>query len=189
MRRCALAAVALVGLTIAMSACDSDETPGPGPTPTSEAAAEPASDAVRTGVVALYTADDASEDQLVEAGCFADELLERLDLAELRDAGIVQDDGQVVPVLPVLDVPTAEEWVAAQGECADFVTVSTRAVVVQSKGKADAKVYETCLRGALSPEQLDAAIVDTLTGHFDSAEVQALSGAQAECSRSAQPSD
>lgn len=190
--RVALAALVAV-VALALTACDAAGDPEPPPTsstPTGSAAPEVAPDAVRTGLAALYAGDDATGAELrAEAECFADALLARLDADELRAAGIVQDDGSVPAVPPVLDVVTAREWVAAQGECADFVTVSTRAIVTQSKGRVDPEAYASCLREALTAEQVDAALVDTLTGRFDTEAVLALGEAQAGCSRSAQPPD
>lgn len=178
-----LVTVLLAALAGTTAGCDGGSEPDPAPTSSA------APDAVREGVARLYAADETGAEQLAEADCFADALLDRLDVDALSEAGVVGDDGAVVPVLPVLDVPTAEAWVAAQGDCADFVEVSTRAIVAQSKGRADPTAYAACLRRAMAPDAIDAALVDTLTGRFDSERVAALSAAQAGCSRSAQPSD
>ncbi|MDO9457873.1 hypothetical protein [Nocardioides sp.] len=180
-------------LTLALTACDAGESPEPAATPTSTATtqddeqAAPVADAVRRGVAALYVGDHPTPEQVAEGECFADALLQRLDGDALAAAGIVQDDGAVAPAVPALDVATAEAWVAAQGDCTDFVEVSSRALVAQSKGKVAADVYADCLREALTDDEVDQALVDTLTGRFDTPAVTALSEAQARCAGAASP--
>lgn len=189
MLRSARAALVTAALVATCAACDEADPPDAAPTRTAGTTA--AAD-VRDQLAELYlgdVGDERTDEQLAEADCFAGALLERLDTGALGDAGVIGDDGAVVRVLPVLDVPTAEAWVAAQGECGDFVEVSTRAVVTQSKGKADPTVYAACLREGLDADALEAALVATLTGHFDAPEVAVLSRAQAACSRESQPSD
>ena len=172
---------ALVGVLL-LGACTS------GPDPEAEPSAAPSHAAgVRDGVAALYAGeDDLSPEEVDESTCFADALLRRLAPGDLEAAGIVTD-GAVATVLPVLDETTARAWVAAQGECVDFVEVSTRALGAQSKGRVDAASYAGCLRAALSADELDAAQVSTLTGRFDTPEVTALAQAQADCAREAAP--
>jgi hypothetical protein len=173
----------LGALLILTAACDGS---GSGSGESSSSRPAPRSEQVRTGVAALYVGDNPTPDDVADGECFADALLDRLDDTELEAAGIVQG-GEVVPVLPALDVGTARVWVEAQGRCRDFVEVSTRALAAQSKGRVDPDAYAGCLRDALTAQQVDAALVDTLTGSFDTPEVGALSRAQAACARSSSP--
>ncbi|MEO9322030.1 hypothetical protein ABFT23_00980 [Nocardioides sp. C4-1] len=140
------------------------------------------------GIAALYAGNAPSPEEADESDCFGDALLDRLGGTDLEAAGIVVD-GAVVTALPVLDADTATQWVQAQHECIDFVEVSTRALGAQSKGRVAAGAYADCLRAALTGAEVDAALVDTLTGAFDTEAVAALGRAQADCARSASPPD
>ena len=144
---------------------------------------------VRAGLSALYAGDHATASTVAEGDCFADALLDRLTPEELVTVGVVGDSGDVVAALPMLDVPTAEIWVDAQFECTDFIEASTRALLAQSKGKLAQDIYGECLRDALTEDELRAALVQTLSGGFESPEVTALSEAQATCAKAALPAD
>jgi hypothetical protein len=190
--RLALPSLAVLLLMTATS-CDAEQTtdrdPASSTGPSAESSSTPYSQAVRAGVAALYAGNAPTPEEAAESGCFAGALLQRLTPAEAAAAGIVGADGAVATVLPVLDVPTAQVWVAAQRACGDFVEVSTRALGAQSKGKVGADTYAACLREAISGDAIDAALVDTLTGGFDSPEVMALAEAQAGCARAASPAE
>lgn len=186
--------VLLVSVALALGGCSGDEpadqaprgsTSPTSPTgPTSEGTADPA---VLAGVAALFAGTNPSPEEASEADCFATELTSRLSTDELSAAGILDPSGQVTTSVGALDEPTAQAWVAAQNACADFVEVSTRAVGAQSKGKVDATSYADCLRAAIDPATIDAALVATLTGAFDAPEVTVLAESQADCVKSASP--
>lgn len=180
-----LVPVVPVVAVLALSACEGGDPDG-GPDPSPVASANISSADLAPGLAALYAGQAPSPEEADESDCFAEALLGRLGDDELVAAGIVVD-GAVVTALPVLDVDTATQWVEAQHECVDFVEVSTRALGAQSKGKVAAEAYAGCLRAAVTDAQVDDALVDTLTGSFDSPAVAALGQAQADCARSASP--
>ena len=177
-------AVALVAV-LSLAACDAeaeerfeqndDVAPVPG--------------TVVAGLAVLYAGDDTAPEVVAEGECFAAALTDRLTLDELVEAELVQDDGQVVAAAPVLDVDVASAWVDSVESCAPFVEVSTRALATQSKGRLDQPSYAACLGDALDPAEVRTALVATLTGRFDSPEVQTLSTAQADCAQAALPED
>ncbi|CAN5456270.1 hypothetical protein BH09ACT12_BH09ACT12_12650 [soil metagenome] len=134
------------------------------------------------GLARLYAGDSTDTQEQLDGFCFSDALLERLDEDQLIDAGIVTPRGKVTRSLPVFDEATASAWVDAQLSCVDFVEASTRALLTQTHGELDSEAYATCLAAALSDAEIRAALVQTLSGGFDSPEVAALTDAQATCS-------
>jgi len=183
-----LAAAALL-LVLALVACDAGDPDTGGRSDQERSSAAPAPDTVREGLAVLYAGDAPTPEVLAEGECFAAALTDRLTLDELVDAELVQDDGQVVASAPVLDADVAGAWVDSVESCAPFVEVSTRALATQSKGRLDETSYAACLEDALDPAQVRAALVATLTGRFDTPDVQALSAAQADCAQQALPVD
>jgi hypothetical protein len=170
-------------VVVVVAGCSGDDrgdgVPPPSAAPSSAVPAE--GSAVTDDLVALYVGDSPDPQDRSDGRCFADELQSRLDPAQLTAAGIVGADGEVVDVLPVFDPATAESWVDAQLACVDYVEVSTRALLTQTRGGLDAEAYADCLRGALTDTEVRAALVQTLSGGFDSPEVAALADAQAAC--------
>ena len=166
------------------------QPPAASPTPVQEPVEEPvASAGVRDALAAAYAGDRSSPEERAEAACFAEELVERADVATLQAAGLLDQDGTVPDPLPVLDEEVAGAWVDAQEACADFVEVSTRALTAQSKGRLDAEAYAACLRAELTAEQLREAQVQALSGQMAGPEVAALTQAQGTCAARALPSD
>jgi hypothetical protein len=174
--------VPLVAIAALLLGCDADVD--------QDDDVEPVPDAVRTGLAALYAGDDPTPDVTAESECFADGLLERRTLDELVDAGLVDDDGTVPPVAPILDVDTAEAWVDAADACTPYAEVSARALTAQSKGRLDGETYLACFTAEIAPERVREALVATLTGAFSSSPaVQDLSTAQATCARQSAPAE
>lgn len=178
----------VVALLLGLTSCSGDETE-PGLAERQDVADAVDIDAIRDGLASLYAGDHAEQADSQEGGCFATELLVRLSVPDLVEAGIVTDQGLVVATVPPLDQETATSWVDAQFACSDYVEASTRALLAQSKGKLRQETYATCLRAALTDQQLRAAIATTLTGDFEGPEVAALATAQSTCAKSALPRD
>ena len=161
-----------------LSSCTGDDSSGD----------DPDRAKINEGLAAIYAGDHASEEDTAAGECFADELSD-VSEEQLRDAGIVDDSGEVVAELPPLDEALAQTWVAAQLDCADFVEASTRAQQRVTKGKIDAETYADCLRGELTEEQMRDALVATMQAEFGDPAVAALAEAQDTCSREATPTD
>lgn len=141
---------------------------------------------VRSGLAALYAGDHPGEQDTRNGECFADELLDRVNLRDLEAAGVVVD-GAVAPTSPELEPELAEVWVDAMFSCMDFIDESARAQVAFTKGKVDWEQYAACLREDLDDDTVRAAVVGMLTGAWDSPDVAALTRAQADCSTEANP--
>lgn len=150
-------------------------------------AADPVPQTVRADLAELWAGDAPSRQDAAAGRCFADALAERMTLADLRDAGLVDGSDAVVADLPVLDETAARDWVTAQLTCVDFVEESTRAQVAATKGALDQPAYAACLGEALDDAAVSAALVATLSGGFDSPAVERLSRAQVDCVASAAP--
>ncbi len=187
LRRLGSALATLVVLTV--GACDSAE-PGPTGRPGRPGRPGPSSaaPAVLDGVAALYAGDDPAPEERDEAACFADALLARLDPDELAAAGIVVE-GAVAPVLPVLDEPTARTWVAAQARASTSSTSRPAPSAPRARAGSTPRRTPAACATALTADEVDAALVNTLTGRFDTPEVAALGRAQADCARAASPPD
>lgn len=177
----------LVAAALVLSGCSgSDDEPASAP-PSSSASADLA--VIQEGLVALWVGDDVTAEDTATGECFAAALTDGATPEQLWDAGILDASYAVVPVLPPLEREGAELWVDAQFECTDFVTESTRAQVAATKGKVDAAAYETCLRAALTEDQLREAAVQSVMGDFDGDAVAAFSRAQLDCVQDALPPD
>lgn len=148
-------------------------------------AERPDRDEIEAGIAALFAGDHPTAEDTQTGTCFATELLARSTPEQLRTAGVLDASYGVVADLPTLERPLAETWVDAQFACTDFITESARAQVQISHGAIDEEAYVACLTAALSPEQVRAAVIDTLTGTFDSPAVTRLSKAQLTCSQQA----
>ena len=171
MLRPVLVLIALVALGVSASGCSSEDGPPSG----YDAAA------VRNGLAALF-AGDHPEAQDSEAGaCFAEAFTEDTTPGELREAGLLDEQYDVVADLPTLTPEVAEKWVDAQFACTDFVEESTRAQIKVTKGRLDPDAYAACLRGLMSDADLRAAVEETLTGQWDGEHVSRLGAAQADC--------
>ena len=138
--------------------------------------------AVREALVDLYAGGRAAGDDPRDAECFADDLLERVTPEELRDGGVLDETFAPRAEKTALDRPVAEAWTEAQMACSDFVEQSTQAQEVLTKGRLDAKAYETCLDGRLDERTIREATTATLTARLDDPAVGKLSVAQSECS-------
>jgi hypothetical protein len=144
---------------------------------------------VRKGLFALYVGDDKSPENREAGSCFAGALMTSNHPEELRDARILDAEYAVVKELPSFDREGAELWVDAQFACVDFVAESARAQVAATKGKVDRAAYETCLRDALSEDQLREAAIESVMGDLGGEAVTALSQAQLACVQDALPPD
>jgi hypothetical protein len=172
-RMCGLVVGLLMGLSTGCSAGESD---GP----------DPDRDAIRAGLAALVT-DDRTDPRDVEDGtCFANALMGQTTPEQLRDAGVLDASYAVKDKLPRVSEDLAETWVLAQFRCVDFVEKSAQAQVAITHGKVDAAAYAACLRAALTDDQLRAAVVDTLTGDWDGADLTRFSAAQRDCGHTSQ---
>ncbi|GEP36228.1 hypothetical protein NSZ01_39960 [Nocardioides szechwanensis] len=171
-----LPAVLLLGCT------GGDDEPAPA-APTIDTAA------VQQALVGLWVGDDVTAEATQAGECFAAALTDSATPDELRDAGLLDESYAVPPVLPPLGREGAELWVDAQFKCVDFVSESARAQVAATKGKVDATAYETCLRKALTEDQLYEAAVQSVMGDFGGDAVAAFSQAQLDCVQQALPPD
>jgi hypothetical protein len=169
-----LPAVLLLGCT------GGDDEPAPA-APTIDTAA------VQQGLVGLWVGDDVTPEDTATGECFAAALTDGSSPDELRDAGILDESYAVPAALPPLGREGAELWVDAQFACVDFVAESARAQVAATKGKVDRAAYETCLREALTEDQLREAAVQSVMGGFGGDAVAALSRAQLDCVQQALP--
>ncbi len=174
--------VATAAALLLLAGCSDDAEPEAAPTPTPDAQVEPgAATTYEAGLARLYVGDSTDPQEQLDGACFAAALLERLDTDALTEAGIITPQGRVTRTLPVFDEATATVWADAQLSCVDYVEASTRALLTQRRGDLDAEAYAACLRDALSAEEVRAALVQTLSGGFDSPEVAALATAQVTC--------
>lgn len=166
-------------LLLALGACQQEDPP-----PENGDAAQ-----IRADLAAVF-AGDHPEDRDTENGeCFAGELTGRMSNEQLRDAGILDASYDVVSPIPQLSEEAAGAWADAQIACTDFVEESTRAQVKVTKGRIDTEAYAACLRAALTDEQMREAVVDSLTGDWQGADLGALGRAQSECAAEATPAD
>lgn len=177
-----LAAVAALSCGVALTACQSEESPRPADT-----SATPDLAQIRFGLGVLFAGDHPGDRETADGTCFAQELTDRVSPEELRDAGVLTPAYVVVPTLPNLPDSLADPWVEAQFACTDFVEASTRAQTKVTKGEIDQRAYAACLRGRLSSDAQRAAVEATLTGDFDASAVARLSRAQAACAARATP--
>lgn len=170
-----LRSVLLLTVLVLGSGCSEDEP-------------EPDRTTVREGLADLFAGDHAGEPEQADGACFARELTDRVSDAELREAGVLDENGEVTDV-PALPADLAEDWVGAQLACVDFVEASTRAQERATKGKLDDAAYAACLTESLPDERLRAALVATLTGSFDDPAVTELGQAQDTCARASTTAD
>lgn len=157
---------------------DSDSDSGPG---SGSGSGEVLTDDVKAGLAALYAGDHAQTTDQDSGTCFADELEKRASMSDLQAAGLVTDDGAVATDVPQLPAELATQWVDAQFACVDFVEESARAQVAASKGAIDAEAYATCLRAAITDDQLREAVAQALTGDLTGEAISRLSDAQLDC--------
>ena len=183
MPRALTSLVAAAAAVVGLAACSGEEDLAPAPTPSVEAVLEPVVSTAE--LAALFTGNSTEALDRRQGRCFARALKRRLDFAALEAGGIVDGEGLVVQVLPVFDQATAAAWVDAQLSCVDYVEASTRALLTQTRGDLDPEAYAACLRAARTDEEVRAALVQSLSGGFDSAEVAALAEAQSTCSSGA----
>lgn len=144
-------------------------------------------EAVRADLEALWVGDDTSPKNLDAGRCFADALLGNNTPEAMRYAHILDRDYQVSPDLEGLRPRGARMWVDAQFACSDLVAESGRAQVAATKGKVDREAYETCLRRAVTEEQLREVAESSLLGDLSGDAVAAFSAAQLDCVREALP--
>lgn len=177
-----VAATAALILVAALGACTGAAEPRAAASPPAGTSSTTVPAGLHTAELAeLYAGNSAVSQDRREGRCFARAFEQRMDEAALVRAGIVDRDGTVVESLPIFDATTATAWVDAQLACVDYVEASTRALLTQTRGALDAQAYAVCLRAALSDEEVRAALVQTLSGGFDSPEVAALADAQSTC--------
>jgi hypothetical protein len=174
-RSAAVAAALLTALVVAgASACDGDGSGG-------SDGAEPDRDAIRAGLAAVVARPEPVAGDADEDTCFANTLMGQTTPEQLRDAGVLDASYRVVEHLPKLPEDLAETWAGAQLRCTDFVERSAQAQEEISHGGLDPEAYADCLRGALSEDELRAAMVDTLTGDWGGADLDRFSAAQGDC--------
>lgn len=193
-RRRAAAALSLVAAGW-LAGCSGDR---PVPIGTVDRAPAPSQADVAEGLAALYagpgTAGTAGTPApgapgaaaAREADCFGAVLAGAVPAGALEEAGLVVD-GRVVEQAPPLPEQLARQWFAAQQSCADFVEVSARAQLAATKGRLDAGTYAACLRRAIAPARVEAAVVATLAGRWDDPAVAELGRAQSDCAALARP--
>ncbi len=152
-------------------------------------AAGPDADAVRAELVALFAGDHPGKDSTEAGECFADELLDEVTPAQLREGGVLDAEFDVNREVTALDRTVAEAWTDAQLACTDFVAESTKAQDDLTNGKLDASKYAACLDGRLDEETIRTATIAALMADWSDAALEDLSVAQSVCSKtSLQPS-
>jgi hypothetical protein len=169
-------ALVLALVLASATACDAGSAgPGPGPGP------RPDADAIRTELADVVARAEPGPGDAEEGACFATTLLEQTTPDQLRDAGVLDASYHVAKDLPKLPEALAETWVDAQFRCTDFVARSAQAQEKISHGNVEPDAYAACLRDTLTDGQLRAAVVDTLTGDWDGADLDRFSTAQGDC--------
>lgn len=164
--------VGLALLTGSAAGCSGPDPDGP----------QPDRAAIRAGLGGLFAGDHPSARDTADGSCFAQELLVRVSPEQLRAAGVLGPSYDVTAELPRLPEALARSWVEAQFACTDFVARAAAAQAGVSHGAVDPSTYAACLSGALSDAQLQAAVVDTLSGDWSGVDLARLTEAQAGCS-------
>jgi hypothetical protein len=169
-----LAALLTGVLLVCGSACDArSDGSSEGP--------DPDRNAIRQGLADVVARARPGPGEAGEGQCFGNTLMGQTTPEQLQDAGVLDASYRVVDHLPKLPEDLAEVWARAQLRCTDFVERSAQAQEEISHGGIDPEAYADCLRGALSEDQLRAALVDTLTGDWDGADLDRFSAAQGAC--------
>ena len=135
----------------------------------------------------LFAGDHPGEDSTEAAECFADELLDRVSPAELREGGVLDKELDANREVTALDRPVAEAWTDAQLACTDFVDESTKAQLALAKGKLDTSTYAACLEGRLDDETIRTATTAALMAQWSDPAVEDLSVARSVCSKTSLP--
>lgn len=178
--RSAVVCLLLVGL----AACSSPSESGSGSSPGSSGDGGSGAydeDTVRTGLAEAFAGSNPTPREARAGDCIADELLATASPEQLRDGGLVADDGGAVSKLPPLPDDLAGVAADATLSCIDVVQASTRAVSSARKGDLDSKAYAACLVDAVPPPAQRAALVATLAAKYDDPAVVRLGQAQADC--------
>lgn len=162
-------------LVVLAGGCSSPDTDPPRPAPTVDEGA------VAEGLAALYAGDNPDAEDLREGECFAGELLGSTMPGALQEGGLLDASYAVVEEIPPLDERLAGPVADAQLACTDFVADSTAAQSSISKGKLDARAYESCLRRELDDDAIRAGVVASLQGEWEDPAVVRLGEAQAGC--------
>lgn len=167
-------------LVATLTACDDDPEPGARPSFSFDAGS------AHDDLAALYAGDHPSAHDLRDGDCVATRFLRATTPLQLASSGVVDHRGRVVEQLPPLDPPTAQDWADAQFACVDFVAASARSVALAlgPHRHFDAAAYRTCLREALTEDQMKAAVVASLRGRLTDPAVDRLAGAQSDCASS-----
>lgn len=181
MLRRVLVLTALLTALLAVSACSGASE--------SEQPSDYDATVVRDGLGALFAGDHAAKGDTEVGTCFAEAFTDSTTPEELRDAGVLDDQFDVVAELPPLSPEVAAKWVDAQFACTDFVEESTRAQEKVTKGRLDSAAYAACLREALTDDQVRDGMVDALTGDWQGTGLAALGRAQTDCASEATPDD
>lgn len=141
--------------------------------------------AIHDDLAAAFAGDQPGPDAAAEGECFAAALLSTTTLAELREAGLLDDEYAVVAAFPELERDLAEKVADAQLGCTDFVDDSTRAGIYVTKGRLARQRYAGCLRRTLPPTRVRAAVLAGLMGDWQAAAIDRLGDTQARCARRA----
>ncbi len=166
-------------LVAALAGCSSPTGSPTDPAPSTATA--PDEGAVRDGLARAFAGSDPTLRQQRDSACFARELVDRADPEQLREGGLVAEDGTAVRRLPPLPEDLAELAADAQLACVDLVEASTRALTSVRKGDLDATAYADCLVEAVPPDAQREALVATLAGRYDDDAVTRLADAQVSC--------
>lgn len=136
---------------------------------------------MREGLATAFAGGNPRPRDLAAGHCFADRLLETTTPEQLREGGLVADDGAGVRRLPPLPDDLAGTAADAQLECVDVAEASARALTSVRKGDLDPAAYGVCLVAAVPPEARREALVATLTGRYDDPAAARLASAQVDC--------
>ena len=137
--------------------------------------------AVRDGLADLFAGSNPTPRDVRAGACFAEELMASTTPGQLREGGLVSDDGGAVRRLPPLPDELAGLAADAQLACVDVVEASTRALTSVRKGDLDPEAYAACMVAAVPREAQREALVATLAGRYDDPALARLADAQVGC--------
>ncbi|MCW2843530.1 MAG: hypothetical protein JWN22_1446 [Nocardioides sp.] len=165
-------------LLVCGTACGGGSSAGSGATSDGP---DPDRNVIRQGLADVVARAQPGPGDAAEGQCFGNTLMGQTTPQQLQDVGVLDASYRVVEHLPKLPEDLAETWAGAQLRCTDFVERSAQAQEEISHGGLDPEAYADCLRGALSEDELRAAMVDTLTGDWGGADLDRFSAAQGDC--------
>lgn len=169
----------LTATLLALSACSG----GDDETPASATAAWPDDqlESVRADLASKFAGDHPEVEDTEAGECFARFFTIATTPDQLTEAGVLDEEGEVVADLPKLPPDVAARWAESQFSCTDFVEESTKAQQKVAKGRLDEASYAYCLTQEMTEDEMRAGVQAALEGRFDAEEVADLADAQSDC--------